>query len=49
MEEEKKKKQEERKAKIGEIKSKVGGFFGKIGEGIKSAVGSEINRKKKNR
>ena len=34
------------KAKIGEIKSKVGGFFGKIGGGIKSAVGSEINKRK---
>ena len=45
----KKKKQEEIKAKISEVKSKVGGIFGKIGEGIKSAVGSEINRKKKNR
>ena len=45
-EEEKKKKREEMKAKISEVKSKVGGFFGKIGKGIKSAVGSEINKRK---
>ncbi len=45
-EEERKKKREEMKAKIGEVKDKIGGFFGKIGKGIKSAVGSEINKRK---